>query len=153
PRSSSASPAPPGNTQAFGTKLAFSCRRIISTSNGSPRSRITLAAGTGVTSVMLALPADPLLAVRPALLLPDRHRLLDAIDHRAAGLERFRAMRRRAGDGNRRVADHEVAEAMHHGDGDVGKRGAHAVGTPRHLLLRHRQIRFVHDRLDRFPFV
>src|SRR5204862_1296114 len=114
PRSSSASTAPPGNTHAFGTKLAFSCRRIISTSNGSPRSRITLAAGTAITSVMLALPANPLLAVRPALFLPDRHRLLDAIDHRAAGLEGLRAMRRGAGDGDRRFADHEVAEAVDH---------------------------------------
>ena len=42
--------------------------------------------------------ADPLFAVLGDLLLPDRHRLLEPIDRRAAGLERRRAMRRRRRD-------------------------------------------------------
>src|ERR1700682_2054558 len=49
----------------------------------------------------LLLPSHPLLAVGAALFLPDRYRLLDAVDRHAAGCERLGPVRRRADNGDR----------------------------------------------------
>src|SRR5207237_2548835 len=100
----------------------------------------------------LVLPSDPLLAVGRALLLPDRHGLLDAIDHRAAGLEGLGAVRRNAGDGDRRLADDEVSEAVDAVDCDVGPLLADVVDDRADLLLRHWTVGVVEDRLDGFAF-
>ena len=53
---------------------------------------------------------------RHRLLFPDRHAILQAIDHRAACGERFGAMRSGGGDHDGDVADAEPADAVLDGD-------------------------------------
>src|ERR1043165_4407156 len=100
----------------------------------------------------LVLPSDPLLAVGRPLLFPDRHGLLDAVDHGAAGLERLRAVRRDAGDGDRGLADDEVAEAVETVDGDVGPLSLDGLDDRANFFFSHRAIGVVEDRLDGLPF-
>src|SRR6188472_198406 len=56
--------------------------------------------------------ADPLLAADVELLLPERHRLFEGVDRLAAGVERRRAMRRRDGDDDTRLADLDRSDAV-----------------------------------------
>jgi len=61
-------------------------------------------------------------------------------------------VRRDAGDGDRDVADRELPEAMEAGGVDVGELRADVVDDRGDLLLRHRAIGVVENRLDRLPF-
>ena len=62
--------------------------------------------------------ADPLVgAVGEHLVLPDRHRRLEVVDEVAGGVERLPAVVGGRGDDDRGVADREVADPVHRGDG------------------------------------
>src|SRR5918911_5063850 len=109
--------------KASKTTSGGAATRAWNTSGGRVRSVAMAARGR---AGRLVLPADPLRAVAPDLLLPDRHDLLEAVDGVLAGGERFRAVGRGDGDGDRGLADLEHAGAVDDG---------HAADLPARLDL------------------
>ena len=84
---------------------------------------------------------DPVLPVRPDLLLPDRHDLLQPVDRVMAGLDALFAVRRRHRDQHTRLADPQAAPA---GDAGATAHTSHRSLTSLrdlpHDLRRHRRV-------------
>src|SRR5215813_12397708 len=78
-----------------------------------------LAVPRSMARSLLATPLRPHHPVRgagdEAFLLPDRHVLLDPLDAVTGGLERLRAMRRRAADQDGDLSDRQPADAVQQG--------------------------------------
>src|SRR6476620_7053632 len=80
--------------------------------SGSWRSGSYITTSWCQTPVASRSAADPLLAARVDLLLPERHPFLELVDRVTAGGERVAPMRRRHGDHHRRLADPDAADAV-----------------------------------------
>ena len=97
------------------------------------------------------LPSNPLRAVAPHFLLPDRHDLLQAIDRVARGLERFAAMRGGHGDHHRRLSDVQHTRAVDDRHAADRPTALHLVANLRHDLLGHLRIGLVLQMGDLAP--
>src|SRR5271165_935213 len=83
--------------------------------------------------------ADPLVGtVGEALMLPDRHRGLQLVDHRVAGVERLGAVRAGHAHDDRRLADGQVTYPVHGGYRDHVVLGHDVFGDPPDLRCRGR---------------
>src|SRR5918911_4928318 len=120
--------------KASKTTSGGAATRAWNTSGGRVRSVAMAARGR---AGRLVLPADPLRAVAPDLLFPDRHDLLEAIDGVLAGGEGFGAVRRGDGDHHRRLADLQDAGAVDDGDAADLPAGLDFVADLGHDLLGH----------------
>jgi hypothetical protein len=81
--------------------------------------------------------ADPLFAIGPDLLLPDRHGLFEAVNGVGAGCQGLVAMRGRDGNGHAYLADLQVSDPVDHGDLVHLPLPADLVGNLSHLRDRH----------------
>ena len=80
------------------------------------------------------------------LALPDRHRLLDAVDRAQGGLEGIAAVRGGDGHEERDIANLQHPDTVMGGDGMhlvVRELGQHLVADRGHLPLGHRRVRLV----------
>ena len=87
--------------------------------------------------------AEPGLAARADLLLPDRRAFFQAIDGGAARLERGRAVRRRRRDGDGDLAHRERADAVMDRDLGPDPLALDLLGDLGQHLLRHLDVRLV----------
>src|SRR5262249_49324974 len=97
---------------------------------------------------MRSLTADPHLAAFEMFFLPNRHDFLEAIDRKAAGLEGFRAMRRRYCNRHRGLPDLDHSDSMRHRDAGDFPSTAGLLGELANLRKRHRLVGFVFEAQD-----
>ena len=68
-------------------------------------------------------------------MLPDRHRGLQLVDQRAAGVEGLGPVRARHGDDHGQIADLQVSDPVHRGDRRDTELGRDMLGDPAQLGL------------------
>src|SRR5262245_29699110 len=108
-------------------------RRLLCT-----RPKVSIKGVLGWLNVISCSGMDPLRGpIRPMLLLPDRHELLEPIDGMAAGVERLMPMRATDGHRDADVADFQVAQTMLEDDLADGPARARVLFDLVHLLDRH----------------